>query len=49
MVLQDLNITANGKYVQYGIVIQNLSGTWAPADFNQQLAAGMIHHCGSAR
>jgi len=44
VVLQDLNITANGKYVQYGIVIQNLAGTWAPADYNQQLAAGMIHN-----
>jgi len=44
LVIQDLNVTANGFDVQYGIIIQNTSGHWAPHDFQQQQAAGMIHN-----
>src|SRR5262249_40908938 len=40
--VQDINVTNNGHYVQYGIAIQNSCGQWAPGDFTQQQAAGMI-------
>jgi hypothetical protein len=43
--VQDLNVTANGHYVQYGIIIQNRCGQWTPHhDFQEQQAAGMIHN-----
>ena len=44
VIVQDLNVTANGHIVQYGIVIQNTQGQWAPRDFNSQRNAGMIDH-----